>query len=121
MDWRLGSVVRAVVSKPFIGTGTRVTFPSNQSRVGLTVCPNADGAIIVEWPEFSASGDDGWFIANSSPALHITMPTHGELPTKSFTVYSVDSDQNVQVVEYLMPIEYLNQAIEAFRREYGMP
>ena len=119
-DWRLGRLIRSEISFFNISSGINITKQRNPQRVGLTVgvieAPFANTAFI----QLMVDDIDFTILPFNRPIFHCTLQTHGDLPTRKFDVGMGSSVVQGAWIEYFMPEEYIQAALEDFRRQYGI-
>lgn len=119
-DWRLGSLVRSVIRTFSVTSAQTFTIAANQERVGLTIAAFASSAI--GSPLISIDGLSGLIIGGSTYTfpLHITMQTHGDLPTHAFsgTGSNAVTPATGVIIEYFLPRSVIGAMLEEFKRQY---
>jgi len=117
-DWRFGSLIRTQPTAISLGAGGTITIARNAQRVGLTITQGVIGAtatlsIVIDGIGSMLFG--GSFV---SPQLHVTLATHGDLPTRQFVGTAGAAGFTGLLLEYIAPQEYITAAIEEFKRSY---
>lgn len=119
-DYRLGSLIRSVIRAYSVTNAQTFTIPTNQERVGLTICPaavTANGVTIV-----SIDGTAGIAVGGSTYTFpwHITTQTHGDLPTHAFSGTGVNAVTPATglIIEYFLPRKVIGAMLEEFQRQY---
>lgn len=139
-DWRLGRLIKTIIT-PFDTTAglNCIILPSRQ-RVGLTIMGGSGVELALTFSEGGGplpaavaglgnldenfpiglliDGVDGAYLTAFSGYFHITMATHGELPTKRFVLNTEIQPARGLHIQYTMPEEYLAAALESFKQEY---
>jgi hypothetical protein len=116
-DWRIGRFIRTVITTKILAVGTSFTFNANRQRVGFTV--GADLNIVVTAAEIgllSIDGNQFCEFDESTGPLHFSILTHGDLPTKKFTVRAVGTGVTFGIIEYFLSEEILQAGYDEFRR-----
>lgn len=126
MDWRIGRLIRSVQHKTSGNNITPLDLPPNQQRVALTVFPTAAqvAGAFVNTPLFvipidalgNVIGANGFVF---DMPLHITLATHGDLPTKGWRVLLANNvSADALVIEYLVPESLLTLGLQLLQRDY---
>lgn len=121
-DWRVGRLIRSVFRPSVNGNGSSIVMAPNKQRVGLTISiVDLVGALnVVATVVESVSGFMVLFLDDATPVTHITLATHGDLPTKGLTVSILGGTiPELSIIEYIAPEEYLAAGLEEFESEYA--
>ena len=140
-DWRLGRLIKPVITRFNTLGSVNIAYPPNPCRVGITLAQGLGAAFLSGLSEsggplpaaVSISGElddayafkvlidsnDGIIITSLALPWHITLATHGALPTRRFSIASVLQDVNGLVIEYFLPEDVLSAALESFKTDYG--
>jgi hypothetical protein len=122
-DWRIGRLIRSKYYTDADGVG--ILLPPNQCRVGITFCMAEYGS--------DPLTDDNFlniYIDNTTPqnfvlvdtVLHMTIATHGDLPTHGWFAQDQSEAGGASIVEYTVPESMLTLGLELLQREYpGFP
>lgn len=118
-DWRIGRLITSVTHNLATMVTPSIILPPNRQRVGVSFF--GLGFSDVNDPDFLVTMPDGSLIAinRGLPYLHLTLQSHGDLPTRQFTITDPSDSDNGTVIEYFMPEQYLSAALDSFRREYN--
>lgn len=119
-DWRIGRLIRSVGTVWNTGSGVGVNIPPNKQRVGLTFAADANGAAVSAAAILTFTGGGVLVIGNGRAMTHITLLTHGDLPTRGGIITTVVSLSTGAWIEYLLPEECLAAGLEEFKRQYGI-
>lgn len=117
-DWRLGRLVRSVHSTWIISGSGNLVLPANPQRVALSVSLTTAHASALTWANLAVGSTPLTVIPLNDSHFHITLLTHGDLVTKSFTISQGSNASTGSWVEYLLPEGMLTEALETFRRQY---
>lgn len=111
-DWRLGRMVRAVGRTAVTNAGTGLlTIPGNPQRVALSLGGTAAGDNIFLQQIGSDVINQTLVVNGTVPLWHISLLTHGDLPTKALTIFqSGVAGSNVSWIEYYMDENVLAKA-----------
>lgn len=116
-DWRLGTLIRTQVTTVSLAVASTIITP-NAERVGIMfkVGTLAGGAV----PELSVDGVllGNFLVGFSPPAFDFTLATHGDLPTRQFTITNGVGTATIGVLEMFMPQSYITAGLNEFKREY---
>lgn len=115
-DWRLGAVIRSVVSEKLTLATTSTIILANNTRVGITIGLAIPGATTASYGTVKPEGLQLVLLNSSHPFVHFTLATHGDLSFRSFTLTAANINCQFGIVEYFMPEEYLRVGIEEFKR-----
>lgn len=119
MDWRIGRLIRSNVIFANDGGNSAITLSPNQCRVGITFVNTADyilatpNEVVIQ----DSNGNVIHVISQYQPPWHITIATHGDLPTMGFISSNDVGAQANCVIEYIAPEWLLQLGIEQLKRE----
>lgn len=121
-DWRAGRLIRSVTHALLTQASPDLILPANPQRVGVTICCTDVLGTFIGY--ISAIEDDTANVLFISPAssspFHITLATHGDLPTRRLVLALTGGASTLgSVIEYMATEEMLAVAIEQFNTEYG--
>jgi hypothetical protein len=111
-DWKRGRLIRSVGKAVTVAASSTVFLPANPQRVGLTIAVDATSASIGDILTVTVDGAALIVGALGQGGLHITMLTHGDLPSKRIGLQNIDVANPLvfAVVEYFLPEEALRVA-----------
>lgn len=118
-DWRIGRLIRH--QNYFGNIGSGITLPPNRQRIGLLVSILFNVNPLVDSDALSV-------IFDSTPTINIaevncpftfSIVKHGDLVMGGVTVQTINGDQPVMAVEFIMPETYLAAGLEQFESEYA--
>lgn len=118
-DWRLGKVITTAQRQIALGIGGTVQIGANPNRVAISFSTNSSTSA-----NQCAILHDGTFFYNISGVAQnamISCVTHGRIPFGNLAIFgAATAVQQIGVVEYFMPTEYIQTALEQWRSEYGV-
>lgn len=118
-DWRIGRLIRAESTAFNLVGLTDVDFPANKQRVGLTIglahSSTSQGVDLT----ISFDGIVHCMLWRNFLVYHITLATHGDLPTRPFNLLATGATLPGSVIEYFAPESVLTAGIEEWERTYG--
>lgn len=118
-DWRLGRLVRSVVSNQSISAGVNAVLAANRQRVGVLVSMGGSATIAATMTtRIQVDGLDVCFLGSGQLSRLFTVQESGDLPTKQFTIVRGNIDFTACFVEFFLPEEVLSAGIEQFRSQF---
>ncbi len=117
-DWRVGRLIRSVPIQGLVSID--LVIPPSQQRVGILFGTGFDVGPVVDEVSviITATGYPQIVVAEVAMPYMMSIMTHGDLPTKQFTVSSQSSAVAVYAIAFMMPEEYLAAGLEQFISEY---
>ena len=117
-DWRFGRLIRSQATGFSLTVGQVFTVPADPNRVGIDIFLSlqgvpATGFISMDGVELFAEGGFG------SDFLHFDLTTHGDAPTRTWSVTRVTNTLVGAVIEYFAPADYLAAGLQEFETQYG--
>lgn len=119
MDWRIGRLIRSITTGGNTDANGVINLPAKQDRVGLSVWGTLTGQSVSICPEGVLSSIG--VVATNSIILpaHMTLATHGDLPTKLIRLFSLAGGNDVIVyTEYFAPERVLTLGLEQIMKQY---
>ena len=116
-DWRLGRLIRSKITTANLTTGMSISIPADHNRVGVIAGIGNQQSLLSTYARLSVDGTVIFFLGNGIPAATFTLATHGELPTRAFSIVSIGATTIASFVEFFMPEEYLAAGLEEYKRE----
>ena len=116
-DWRLGRLIRSKITTANLTTGLSISIPADRNRVGVIAGMGNQQALLTGYTRLLVDGTVIFFLGNGTPSATFTLATHGELPTRAFSILSVGATTIASFVEFFMPEEYLSAGLEEYIRE----
>lgn len=119
MDWRIGRLIRSKTTTIATNGSGVFTLAANASRVGLTVWCSANGFGCQILSDGIATGPVLGGSQSSVLPNHITLATHGDLPTRQLNIVSQQGAADTVVfTEYFAPEAVLALGLEQIREQY---
>jgi len=119
-DWRLGRLVRSVGRTVIPSDGDTDRFGPSRQRVGLTFEVHLPTPVVNSACLITFTNGQRLLVGAGTNSLHVTIATHGDLPTYGFTVDLLTTGVTCTVIEYFAPEEYLQAGLDEFRRMIAM-
>jgi len=116
-DWRLGRLIRRKITTANLTTGLSISIPEDRQRVGVIAGIGSQQALLTSYARVLVDGTVILFLGNGVSSATFTLVTHGELPTRPFSIVSVGATTIASFVEFFMPEEYLSAGLEEYIRE----
>lgn len=120
-DWRLGRLIRSSIHNIVAPSSGDTLVERNRDRVGLTIAtPDAlaDNTVQVE---VELGVFRSWVILTPDNCMmHITLSTHGDLPTRKWRCGSNLPGIDYIVTEYFLPERVLSDIISRYYSEYKL-
>lgn len=120
-DWRIGLLLRSVITPIAITSAATIVVPANRQRVGFFLNFNAaasGGGLSADL--LCETMPIGRYTAFQVPLLY-TLETHGDLCTRQLTISSnVAGISNGGYIEWFLPENVTSAYIEEFRRNLGL-
>lgn len=117
-DWRAGRLIRCKFSQVDTSVVATTVFTANMQRVGITFWPSVANASLTAGILIIIDGIAQCVLFTNGPPIHLTLATHGDLPTHAFTLQRQAVNALCAVIEYIAPETMIQAAIDEFSREY---
>lgn len=124
-DWRLGRLTRSIPSSITVAFGTPMSIAASSQRVAIrlsissTITPVFD-SIAASNPSLIVSS--GGLVVSKLDVFNrtelLSFITHGDMPSRAFTISIAASSLVLSVIEWFLPEEVIQEALENLKREY---
>lgn len=119
MDWRIGRLIRSQFTRLLPDVNLIYSLPANLSRVGLMY----RGSVSLNTVGMSDSyinAQAGSFLNDINGAgVHITLATHGDLPTRALFFNCSPADASgIVFIEFIAPESLLTLGLEQVMGQY---
>lgn len=117
-DWRLGRFLRSDSTLFSITSGNTGSLALGDDLVGLNICLQAPGASAATGAIVLAGGNAVAFLNNNLCQVMYTLPIHGDLLRKAWTLQASGQNITGSVTAWYLPKEVLNEELDRFYSEY---
>jgi len=118
-DWRLGKAITTAQRQIALAAAATVSIGANPNRVAISFSTNSSSMAIQ-----TAILHEGTFFYNVSGAAQnamISCVKFGRIPFGNLSIFGAAAvvTQQVGVVEYFLPTEYIQTALDSWNSQYG--
>lgn len=116
-DWRLGRLIRTVGSFQTVANAGTMVIGTNRDRVGIIISIDVSSTASVTRVSIDVDGLRAMSLSTTNPQVIYTLASHGDLPTRQFTMTAQGTGFNIGVLELIAPEKMIDAAIEEFVRK----
>lgn len=117
-DWRLGRQIRTQITAFSLTTAQVQQLAANPQRVGVTFGLTVPTTGALAAAVVRIGGIEHRSLSTENPSYHITLATHGELPTLACAVVSKAGTMTGSIIEYFLPEEVIQAGLDEFKRAF---